>query len=181
MFADRYLWRRGGRRKSPITNDQRATVVEPVAPRIKGIAVCEPPKPPEPSEPSVPADAPPIPPEEQDTYEDTVAHDEMALRRNLSSDAEVADQEAKVAAKDLLVLLDLFSKRGELSPQQIAASRRAMRNISGSEVERSIFDELSGRDGRVAALVDAYIENEATAPANKNDKTPTDFRWSDFV
>lgn len=129
-----------------------------------------------PAEPATPAT--PTPPSETDDYNE----DEEYLQHMTNSDE--GPQPGAVDADDLLVLLSVFSKGKSATPQEIATARRAMRAISGSEIEQAILDQLNGKDGYVAVMLDMITKDlhaEDDAPPRENKKSDRAFRLEDFV
>ena len=132
-----------------------------------------------PERPAEPAPASkPTPPPETDEY----GEDEEYLRH--MAEVEYAPQSGTVAANDLLVLLSVFSKGKSATPQEITTARRAMRAVSGSEIEQAILDQLNGKDGYVAVMLDMItkdLQAEDDAPPQESIKSDRDFRLEDFV
>lgn len=93
-------------------------------------------------------------------------------------------QPGAVDADDLLVLLSVFSKGKSATQQEIATARRAMRAVSGSQIEQSILDQLNGKDGYVAVMLDMITKDlhaEDDTPPRENKKSDRAFRLEDFV
>ena len=97
---------------------------------------------------SAPAVSHPTPPPESDNYNE----DEEYMRHMANTDE--GPQPGAVDADDLLVLLSVFSKGKSATQQEIATARRAMRAVSGSQIEQAILDQLNGKDGYVAVMLD---------------------------
>ena len=111
---------------------------------------------------------------------DTVSTEELGIGDNDTLSATVA---ASVNA-DLLVLLSVFSKGKSATQQEIATARRAMRAVSGSQIEQSILDQLNGKDGYVAVMLDMITKDlhaEDDTPPRENKKSDRAFRLEDFV
>lgn len=132
-----------------------------------------------PERPAEPAPAAnPTPPPETDEY----GEDEEYLRH--MADVEYEPQSGTVAADDLLVLLSVFSKGKNATQHEIVTARRAMRTISGSKIEQAILDQLNGKDGYVAVMLDMItrdLQAEDDAPTQESKKSDQDFRLEDFV
>ena len=127
---------------------------------------------------SAPAVSHPTPPPESDNYNE----DEEYMRHMANTDE--GPQPGAVDADDLLVLLSVFSKGKSATPQEIATARRAMRAVSGSQIEQSILDQLNGKDGYVAVMLDMITKDlhaEDDAPPRENKKSDRAFRLEDFV
>lgn len=127
---------------------------------------------------SAPAVSHPTPPPEGDNYNE----DEEYMRHMANTDE--GPQPGAVDADDLLVLLSVFSKGKSATPQEIATARRAMRAISGSEIEQAILDQLNGKDGYVAVMLDMITKDlhaEDDTPPRENKKSDRAFRLEDFV
>ena len=127
---------------------------------------------------SAPAVSHPTPPPEGDNYNE----DEEYMRHMANTDE--GPQPGAVDADDLLVLLSVFSKGKSATPQEIATARRAMRAVSGSQIEQSILDQLNGKDGYVAVMLDMITKDlhaEDDAPPRENKKSDRAFRLEDFV
>ena len=93
-------------------------------------------------------------------------------------------QPGAVDADDLLVLLSVFSKGKSATQQEIATARRAMRAVSGSQIEQSILDQLNGKDGYVAVMLDMItkdLHREDDAPRHKQTQSDRDFNLTDYV
>ena len=131
-----------------------------------------------PSEASAPAVSHPTPPPESDNYNE----DEEYMRHMANTDE--GPQPGAVDADDLLVLLSVFSKGKSATQQEIATARRAMRAVSGSQIEQAILDQLNGKDGYVAVMLDMITKDlhaEDDAPPRENKKSDRAFRLEDFV
>lgn len=127
---------------------------------------------------SAPAVSHPTPPPEGDNYNE----DEEYMRHMANTDE--GPQPGAVDADDLLVLLSVFSKGKSATPQEIATARRAMRAVSGSQIEQSILDQLNGKDGYVAVMLDMITKDlhaEDDTPPRENKKSDRAFRLEDFV
>ena len=127
---------------------------------------------------SAPAVSHPTPPPESDPYNE----DEEYMRHMANTDE--GPQPGAVDADDLLVLLSVFSKGKSATQQEIATARRAMRAVSGSQIEQSILDQLNGKDGYVAVMLDMITKDlhaEDDAPPRENKKSDRVFRLEDFV
>ena len=127
---------------------------------------------------SAPAVSHPTPPPESDNYNE----DEEYMRHMANTDE--GPQPGAVDADDLLVLLSVFSKGKNATQQEIATARRAMRAVSGSQIEQSILDQLNGKDGYVAVMLDMITKDlhaEDDAPPRENKKSDRAFRLEDFV
>ena len=127
---------------------------------------------------SAPAVSHPTPPPEGDNYNE----DEEYMRHMANTDE--GPQPGAVDADDLLVLLSVFSKGKSATPQEIATARRAMRAVSGSQIEQSILDQLIGKDGYVAVMLDMITKDlhaEDDTPPRENKKSDRAFRLEDFV
>ena len=127
---------------------------------------------------SAPAVSHPTPPPESDNYNE----DEEYLRHMANTDE--GPQPGAVDADDLLVLLSVFSKGKSATQQEIATARRAMRAVSGSQIEQAILDQLNGKDGYVAVMLDMITKDlhaEDDAPPRENKKSDRAFRLEDFV
>lgn len=127
---------------------------------------------------SAPAVSHPTPPPEGDNYNE----DEEYMRHMANTDE--GPQPGAVDADDLLVLLSVFSKGKSATPQEIATARRAMRAVSGSQIEQAILDQLNGKDGYVAVMLDMITKDlhaEDDAPPRENKKSDRAFRLEDFV
>lgn len=127
---------------------------------------------------SAPAVSHPTPPPEGDNYNE----DEEYMRHMANTDE--GPQPGAVDADDLLVLLSVFSKGKSATQQEIATARRAMRAVSGSQIEQSILDQLNGKDGYVAVMLDMITKDlhaEDDAPPRENKKSDRAFRLEDFV
>ncbi len=127
---------------------------------------------------SAPAVSHPTPPPESDNYNE----DEEYMRHMANTDE--GPQPGAVDADDLLVLLSVFSKGKSATPQEIATARRAMRAVSGSQIEQSILDQLNGKDGYVAVMLDMITKDlhaEDDTPPRENKKSDRVFRLEDFV
>ena len=107
---------------------------------------------------SAPAVSHPTPPPEGDNYNE----DEEYMRHMANTDE--GPQPGAVDADDLLVLLSVFSKGKSATQQEIATARRAMRAVSGSQIEQSILDQLNGKDG--------YARHDYKGPARGGRCTP---------
>lgn len=162
----------------------------PPAPEPEPTPPPEPAKPPEAEAPptatpevdapddSAPAVSHPTPPPEGDNYNE----DEEYMRHMANTDE--GPQPGAVDADDLLVLLSVFSKGKSATQQEIATARRAMRAVSGSQIEQSILDQLNGKDGYVAVMLDMITKDlhaEDDAPPRENKKSDRTFRLEDFV
>ena len=162
----------------------------PPAPEPEPTPLPEPAKPPEAEAPptatpevdapddSAPAVSHPTPPPEGDNYNE----DEEYMRHMANTDE--GPQPGAVDADDLLVLLSVFSKGKSATQQEIATARRAMRAVSGSQIEQSILDQLNGKDGYVAVMLDMITKDlhaEDDAPPRENKKSDRAFRLEDFV
>lgn len=162
----------------------------PPAPEPEPTPLPEPAKPPEEEAPptappetdapddSAPAVSHPTPPPEGDNYNE----DEEYMRHMANTDE--GPQPGAVDADDLLVLLSVFSKGKSATQQEIATARRAMRAVSGSQIEQSILDQLNGKDGYVAVMLDMITKDlhaEDDAPPRENKKSDRAFRLEDFV
>lgn len=156
---------------APTANPQ--TVLEQPAP--------EPPEQPAtdaPREPTANPPAQPAPPPESDGYDE----DEEYLRH--MENVEYEPQAGTVNAGDLLVLLSIFSKKQNATEQEITTARRAMRLISGSEIEQAILDQLNGKDGYVAVMLDMItkdLHREDDVPRHKQTQSDRDFNLADYV
>ena len=120
----------------------------------------------------------PTPPPESDNYNE----DEEYMRHMANTDE--GPQPGAVDADDLLVLLSVFSKGKSATQQEIATARRAMRAVSGSQIEQAILDQLNGKDGYVAVMLDMITKDlhaEDDAPPRENKKSDRAFRLEDFV
>ena len=127
---------------------------------------------------SAPAVSHPTPPPESDNYNE----DEEYMRHMANTDE--GPQPGVVDADDLLVLLSVFSKGKSATQQEIATARRAMRAVSGSQIEQAILDQLNGKDGYVAVMLDMITKDlhaEDDAPPRENKKSDRAFRLEDFV
>ena len=127
---------------------------------------------------SAPAVSHPTPPPESDNYNE----DEEYMRHMAYTDE--GPQPGAVDADDLLVLLSVFSKGKSATQQEIATARRAMRAVSGSQIEQAILDQLNGKDGYVAVMLDMITKDlhaEDDAPPRENKKSDRAFRLEDFV
>lgn len=127
---------------------------------------------------SAPAVSHPTPPPESDNYNE----DEEYMRHMANTDE--GPQPGAVDADDLLVLLSVFSKGKSATPQEIATARRAMRAVSGSQIEQAILDQLNGKDGYVAVMLDMITKDlhaEDDTPPRENKKSDRAFRLEDFV
>ena len=127
---------------------------------------------------SAPAVSHPTPPPESDNYNE----DEEYMRHMANTDE--GPQPGAVDADDLLVLLSVFSKGKSATQQEIATARRAMRAVSGSQIEQAILDQLNGKDGYVAVMHDMITKDlhaEDDAPPRENKKSDRAFRLEDFV
>ena len=127
---------------------------------------------------SAPAVSHPTPPPESDNYNE----DEEYMRHMANTDE--GPQPGAVDADDLLVLLSVFSKGKSATQQEIATARRAMRAVSGSQIEQAILDQLYGKDGYVAVMLDMITKDlhaEDDAPPRENKKSDRAFRLEDFV
>lgn len=162
----------------------------PPAPEPELTPLPEPAKPPEEEAPptappetdapddSAPAVSHPTPPPEGDNYNE----DEEYMRHMANTDE--GPQPGAVDADDLLVLLSVFSKGKSATQQEIATARRAMRAVSGSQIEQAILDQLNGKDGYVAVMLDMITKDlhaEDDAPPRENKKSDRAFRLEDFV
>lgn len=131
-----------------------------------------------PPDDSAPAVSHPTPPPEGDNYNE----DEEYMRHMANTDE--GPQPGAVDADDLLVLLSVFSKGKSATQQEIATARRAMRAVSGSQIEQAILDQLNGKDGYVAVMLDMITKDlhaEDDAPPRENKKSDRAFRLEDFV
>ena len=127
---------------------------------------------------TAPAVSHPTPPPESDNYNE----DEEYMRHMANTDE--GPQPGAVDADDLLVLLSVFSKGKSATQQEIATARRAMRAVSGSQIEQAILDQLNGKDGYVAVMLDMITKDlhaEDDAPPRENKKSDRAFRLEDFV
>ena len=127
---------------------------------------------------SAPAVSHPTPPPESDNYNE----DEEYMRHMANTDE--GPQPGAVDADDQLVLLSVFSKGKSATQQEIATARRAMRAVSGSQIEQAILDQLNGKDGYVAVMLDMITKDlhaEDDAPPRENKKSDRAFRLEDFV
>lgn len=127
---------------------------------------------------SAPAVSHPTPPPESDNYNE----DEEYMRHMANTDE--GPQPGAIDADDLLVLLSVFSKGKSATPQEITTARRAMRAVSGSQIEQSILDQLNGKDGYVAVMLDMITKDlhaEDDTPPRENKKSDRAFRLEDFV
>ena len=127
---------------------------------------------------AAPAVSHPTPPPESDNYNE----DEEYMRHMANTDE--GPQPGAVDADDLLVLLSVFSKGKSATQQEIATARRAMRAVSGSQIEQAILDQLNGKDGYVAVMLDMITKDlhaEDDAPPRENKKSDRAFRLEDFV
>ena len=127
---------------------------------------------------SAPAVSHPTPPPESDNYNE----DEEYMRHMANTDE--GPQPGAVDADDLLVLLSVFSKGKSATQQEIATARRAMRAVSGSQIEPAILDQLNGKDGYVAVMLDMITKDlhaEDDTPPRENKKSDRAFRLEDFV
>lgn len=152
------------------------------APAPEPTPLPEPAKPPEAEaaapDDSAPAVSHPTPSPEGDNYNE----DEEYMRHMANTDE--GPQPGAVDADDLLVLLSVFSKGKSATQQEIATARRAMRAVSGSQIEQSILDQLNGKDGYVAVMLDMITKDlhaEDDAPPRENKKSDRAFRLEDFV
>ena len=117
---------------------------------------------------------------EPDVYDEYAAYEaELLGRTSVADTSAVPSEDTATKQNDLLTLLTVFSKGAAASPEQVAGARRALRNISGSEVEQTLLDSLEGADGRVSALLDALVKEDM--PSSEGESAPTDFRLSDYV
>lgn len=180
------------------------TVSEDIAPRVsyvwtpatKSHDQPEPPvKEPEPPEPApvpphTPTEPPPIEPLSIPDAPTPVLllDDDILDEKDVEMIGRVAayhesTQPGEVDAQDLMTLLRVFSKRGDATPREIETARRTMRDISGTEIERTILDQLSGRDGYVGAMLDTILKDEAgdDAPPTLPQSSSPDFRLDDYV
>lgn len=117
---------------------------------------------------------------ERDEYDE----DEEYMRHMADSDVESDPQAGEVDAQDFLVLLSVFSKKQHASQGEIETARRAMRALSGSEVEQSILDQLNGKDGYIALMLDMIAQDLSVGdnrPLQKMEKSEGGFRLEDFV
>lgn len=131
-----------------------------------------------PREPTANPPAEPAPPPESDGYDE----DEEYLRH--MENVEYEPQSGTVNVGDLLVLLSIFSKKQNATEQEITTARRAMRLISGSEIEQAILDQLNGKDGYVAVMLDMItkdLHREDDAPRHKQTQSERDFNLTDYV
>lgn len=131
-----------------------------------------------PREPTANPPAEPAPPPESDGYDE----DEEYLRH--MENVEYEPQSGTVNAGDLLVLLSIFSKKQNATEQEITTARRAMRLISGSEIEQAILDQLNGKDGYVAVMLDMItkdLHREDDVPQHKQMQSDRDFNMADYV
>lgn len=141
----------------------------------------EPPEQPAADAPQTPAaerPATPSPRPESDGYDE----DEEYLRYMAESDDE--PQPGTVDADEFIVLLSVFSKGRSATEQEIATARRAMRAVSGSEIEQIILDQLNGKDGYVAVMLDMItkeLDREDDAPRYKQTQSDRDFNLGDYV
>lgn len=161
----------------PATEPEPTPLPEPAKPPE---AEAPPTAPPEADAPddSAPAVSHPTPPPEGDNYNE----DEEYMRHMANTDE--GPQPGAVDADDLLVLLSVFSKGKSATPQEIATARRAMRAVSGSQIEQSILDQLNGKDGYVAVMLDMITKDlhaEDDTPPRENKKSDRAFRLEDFV
>ena len=127
---------------------------------------------------SAPAVSHPTPPPESDNYNE----DEEYMRHMANTDE--GPQPGAVDADDLLVPLSVFSKGKSATQQEIATARRAMRAVSGSQIEQAILDQLNGKDGYVAVMLDMITKDlhaEDDTPPRENKKSDRAFRLEDFV
>ena len=127
---------------------------------------------------SAPAVSHPTPPPESDNYNE----DEEYMRHMANTDE--GPQPGAVDADDLLVLLSVFSKGKSATQQEIATARRAMRAVSGTQTDQAILDQLNGKDGYVAVMLDMITKDlhaEDDAPPRENKKSDRAFRLEDFV
>ena len=127
---------------------------------------------------SAPAVSHPTPSPESDNYNE----DEEYMRHMANTDE--GPQPGAVDADDLLVLLSVFSKGKSATQQEIATARRAMRAVSGSQIEQAILDQLNGKDGYVAVMLDMITKDlhaEDDTPPRENKKSDRAFRLEDFV
>ncbi len=176
--------------EQPVTNPPNPPEAEHktdnAAPTANPQAVLEQPasEPPEqpatdaPREPTANPPAEPAPPPESDGYDE----DEEYLRH--MENVEYEPQSGTVNAGDLLVLLSIFSKKQNATEQEITTARRAMRLISGSEIEQAILDQLNGKDGYVAVMLDMItkeLDREDDAPRYKQTQSDRDFNLGDYV
>lgn len=132
----------------------------------------------DPPDDSAPAVSHPTPPPEGDNYNE----DEEYMRHMANTDE--GPQPGAVDADDLLVLLSVFSKGKSATQQEIATARRAMRAVSGSEIEQAILDQLNGKDGYVAVMLDMITKDLHAGddtPPRENKKSDRAFRLEDFV
>ena len=186
MLLDRHLY---GGRLNYLLFGRRVEKVKSWLHRITAPAVKAEPEPlPEPAKPpeaeadapddSAPAVSHPTPPPEGDNYNE----DEEYMRHMANTDE--GPQPGAVDADDLLVLLSVFSKGKSATQQEIATARRAMRAVSGSQIEQAILDQLNGKDGYVAVMLDMITKDlhaEDDAPPRENKKSDRAFRLEDFV
>lgn len=126
----------------------------------------EPAKPPEAEadapDDSAPAVSHPTPPPEGDNYNE----DEEYMRHMANTDE--GPQPGAVDADDLLVLLSVFSKGKSATQQEIATARRAMRAVSGSQIEQAILDQLNGQ----RRLCCGHARHDYKGPARGGRCTP---------
>lgn len=161
----------------PATEPEPTPPPEPVKPTEAEMPPTVPPEADVPDD-SAPAVSHPTPPPEGDNYNE----DEEYMRHMANTDE--GPQPGAVDADDLLVLLSVFSKGKSATQQEITTARRAMRAVSGSQIEQSILDQLNGKDGYVAVMLDMitkdlHAEDDATPQENK--KSDRAFRLEDFV
>lgn len=170
-----------GEAPAPKPTPPPAAEPEPTSPEAAPPAAEPEPASPEAAPPAAepePAAPEPAPPPEGDNYNE----DEEYMRHMANTDE--GPQPGAVDADDLLVLLSVFSKGKSATPQEIATARRAMRAISGSEIEQAILDQLNGKDGYVAVMLDMITKDlhaEDEAPLRENKKSDRAFRLEDFV
>lgn len=166
----RYVW------TSAITSD------DPPDPQTKE----SPPAPPEPPA-KEPLAAEQLPVQEAPTPaslpDDDILDDEDEEMMSRTAAYNEGTQPGEVDALDLMTLLRVFSKRRDATKGEIETARRAMRDISGTEIERTILDQLSGRDGYVGAMLDTILTGEAgdDVPPTPLQSPPPDFRLDDYV
>lgn len=131
-----------------------------------------------PREPTAERLAEPAPSTEYDGYDE----DEEYLRH--MENVEYEPQPGAVDADELIVLLSVFSKGKSATEQEIATARRTMRVVSGSEIERIILDQLNGKDGYVAVMLDMItkeLDKEDDVPPHKHTQSDRAFRLEDYV
>ena len=143
------------------------------------------PEQPAPEPPEQPAtDAPREPPAEPAPPSESDGYDEKEEYLRHMENVEYEPQSGTVNAGDLLVLLSIFSKKQNATEQEITTARRAMRLISGTQIEQSILDQLNGKDGHVTVMLDMItkdLNREDNTPTHKATQSDRAFRLEDYV